>query len=138
MNDMTDANVRFFRRMFIAAPAIALLWIGVAFWVASCSVTSPNVAAGVTGAVLPADQLATVERLCQAAQPMLNAASDQGLPPQVWQTAVYGSAYCNQLLGGTVPPTTDANTPSWLPQVIQGVQIAAEIAKVALPAILSL
>lgn len=137
MNDMTDANVRFFRRMFIAAPAIAVLWTGVAFWVASCSTTAPTVAA-VTSAVLPADQLATVERVCQAAQPMLNAASDQSLPAQVWQTAVYGSAYCNQLLGGTVPPTTDANTPSWLPQVVQGVQIAAEIARVALPAILSL
>lgn len=99
----------------------------------SCS--APQVAATVTPVILPPAQMATVQQTCQIAGPLLNVAADPSLPAKVSETATFGATYCNQLNAGTVPPTTDANTPSWLTKVIKGVQIAAAIAKVALPLI---
>lgn len=94
------------------------------------------VAASLTPAVLPPDQLAVVQQMCQAAQPMLAVASAPNIPAEVHDTAIYGAAYCGQLLAGTVPPTTDANTPSWLPQVIEATKVAAQVAGIVLPLIL--
>jgi hypothetical protein len=102
----------------------------------ACS--APQFAAAVTPAVLPADQLVQVQRVCQVAKPMLDLAADPSLPPSVTEAAIPAQAYCAQLLAGVVPPTTDSNTPHWLPQVVEGVQIAAQIAKVALPIVLPL
>jgi hypothetical protein len=118
-------------RRFIALSAVLL--------VASCGGGNlAPVAATLTPAVLTPAQMTTVQRTCQAAEPMLAVAAQPGMPDTVAQGATYGDAYCRQLLAGAVPPTTDANTPSWLPKVIEGVQIAASVAKVALPIILPL
>lgn len=104
---------------------------------ASCSGGNlAPVAASLTPAVLSPGQLAQVQTLCQAAQPALNIAASPSMPAQLKETAVYPQAYCSQLLAGTVPPTTDANTPSWLPQVINATKIAAQVAGVVLPLIL--
>lgn len=115
-------------RFFAAGAALMM--------VTACS--APQFAATVTPAALPPAQLAKVQQTCQVAQPMLVVAADPSLPANVAQTAAYGAAYCQQLLAGTVPATTDANTPAWLPKVIEGVQIAAAVAKVALPLVLPL
>ena len=95
-------------------------------------------AASLTPVALSPAQIAKVQQTCQVAGPMLAVAADPSMPATVAQTATYGDAYCRQLLAGSVPSTTDSNTPSWLPRVVEGVQIAAAVARVALPIILPL
>lgn len=101
----------------------------------SCGNLAP-IAASLTPAVLSPAQVTQLQQTCQVAGPLLNVAAQPNMPATVSETATYGDAYCRQLLAGALPPTTDANTPSWLPGVIKGVQVAASIAKVALPIIL--
>jgi hypothetical protein len=115
-----------------------ILAIALVLSVGACGGNLAPVAATLTPAVLTPAQLVKVQQTCQVASPMLAVAAQPGMPATVSDTAVYGKAYCDQLLAGTVPPATDANTPSWLPKVIEGVQIAAAVAKVALPLILPL
>jgi len=95
-------------------------------------------AASLTPVVLSPAQIAKVQQTCQVAGPMLAVAADPSMPELVSESAVDGDAYCRTLLAGTVPVTTDANTPSWLPKVVEGVQIAAAVARVALPVLLPL
>lgn len=98
------------------------------------------VAATISAAVLPPADLATVQQTCQAAGPLLDAAAAPTMPATVSDTAIPAQAYCQQLAAapqGQVPATTDSNTPSWLPAVISGVQVAGEVAKVALPLLLT-
>jgi hypothetical protein len=85
---------------------------------------------------LPA-AVGSVSQVCQAAGPLLQAASASG-NATVSGTAVQGAAYCTQLSSGVVPATTDANTPTWLPQVVSDVQTAAQVAGVVLPIIAAL
>lgn len=105
---------------------------------ASCGGNLMPIAASFTPAVLSADQITKLQQTCQVAAPLLNVAASPTMPANVAETAVYPKAYCDQLLAGSIPPTTDRNTPTWLPGVIKGVQVAAEVAKVALPIVLPL
>lgn len=102
--------------------------------IASAAVTT---AATITPAVLPPAQVERIASTCRSAQPALAVAAAPGMPAQLRNTAVYPAAYCDQLLAsGQLPPTTDANTPSWLPTVLTATQVAAAAAKVALPLII--
>lgn len=89
-----------------------------------------------TKAVLPAEQLAKVQRACQLVGPALDVAAAANMPAQVRETAVYPKAYCDQLLAGMVPATTDANTPAWLDRTITILGIAAKAAGIILPLVL--
>ena len=105
-----------------------LIQIACVFILASCSAAP----------ILPPAQLTTLKQTCALAGPTLSAAASSTMPATVNETAAPAAAYCQQLNGGVVPPTTDSNTPTWLPQVIAGVQVAATVAKIALPLILPL
>jgi hypothetical protein len=94
---------------------------------------TPTGAAVASGVVLSPAQLASIEELCQASLPGLTAAVSPSLPASVTQTATYAQAYCQEMVAGGVPATTDANTPTWLPKVIAAVKVAAQIAGVVLP-----
>ena len=102
----------------------------------ACS--APQMAAMVTPAVLSSGQVTTLRQTCQIAGPALAVAAQPTMPAQVSETALPAAAYCQQLNAGILPATTDSNTPTWLPKVIRGVQIAAEVARVALPLLLPL
>lgn len=93
--------------------------------------------AGTAGTLTPSllspQQVAQLAVTCQKAQAGL-ALATQVSNPKVSQTAAYPAAYCQQLLAsGQLPPTTNAQTPSWLPQVLQDAQLAAQLAGVVLP-----
>lgn len=96
----------------------------------------PQVAAAVTPAVLSADQVAGLADTCMKASPALSIAASPGMPAQVRETAVYPQAYCAELSKGTLPATTDANTPSWLPGTLAALKVAAQVAGVVLPLLL--
>lgn len=102
----------------------------------------PAAAATISAAVLPAQAVAQLQQTCNVAAPLLSAATSPIAPGSVSEPASYAAAYCSQLAAaasvGGVPITTNASTPSWLPKVIAGVQIAGQVAKYALPIILPL
>lgn len=89
-------------------------------------------AAKVSTAVLPKDTLAFLEGVCDASAAALNVAAGSSMPEKVRDTAVYPKAYCEQLLAGTVPSTTDKNTPGWLTSTIAALRTAATIAGIFL------
>jgi len=101
----------------------------------------PAAAATISAAVLPPQAVAQLQQTCNVAAPLLDAATSPITPGSVSEPASYAASYCQQLAtapAGTVPATTDSGTPSWLPKVIAGVQVAGEVAKYALPVILPL
>lgn len=89
-----------------------------------------------TKAVLPAEQLAKFQRTCQLVGPALEIAVAANMPAEVRETAVYPKGYCDQLLAGMVPATTDANTPAWFDKTITILGIAAKAAGIILPLVL--
>ena len=93
-----------------------------------------GVAATATKARLSSDQLVTLQRTCAAVRPAVDAAIAG--PEKVSSIAEYAKAYCDQLLAGAVPPTTDANTPRWLDITLRGLGIAAKAAGFLLPLVL--
>lgn len=99
-----------------------------------------KIALGLAGAatpiVLSADEVARIELGCRGALPALAIAAAPGMPAPLRETAVYPQAYCAELLQGRLPPTTDANTPSWLPDTLSMLAIAAKAAGVILPLLL--
>lgn len=103
---------------------------------ASCGGNLAPIAASLTPAVLPAEQLAKIQRACQLAGSALDVAAAANMPAQVRETAVYPKAYCDQLLAGMVPATTDANTPAWFDKTITILGIAAKAAGIILPLVL--
>lgn len=79
----------------------------------------------------------TVQQLCAAATPMLNAAA-VSTNTTVSSTAVYGTAFCSVVNAGGTPSTADANSPAWLESVISGVQVAAQVGGIVLPLVTGL
>jgi hypothetical protein len=114
----------------LAIPLACILAIALS----SCSL--PQLAAFFTPAALSADQFAKVQRGCQLAAPALEVAVTPGLPEKVRETAIYPKAYCDQLLAGTVPATTDANTPAWFDKTLAALKIVARAAGIILPLLL--
>jgi hypothetical protein len=107
---------------------------------AACSPQQQQAATTITQAVasqtsniLPPSTVSEIDGVCQAATPLLNAAS--AVPNQtVAQTATYPQAYCAQLLGSSsTPTTTTATTPTWLTGAISATETAAQIAGIVLP-----
>lgn len=106
---------------------------------AGCAgLTAPQVAADVTlaaGNVLSPSTVAGLQNICRTASPILSATTSPAVPKTVSDIAAFPASYCQQMSGGIVPPTTDANTSKWLTGVLNTVQVAAQVAQVALPLI---
>lgn len=60
---------------------------------------------------------ATVQQACVAAEPSLTAAA-KSTNPQATSIAAYGNAFCGPVLAGTMPPTTNSNSASWVLNLI--------------------
>jgi hypothetical protein len=121
-----------------AAIVACLLFAGSVGLVACAPDTAkPTVdAAAVASAyVLPPAELAKMRDVCAVATPLLETA-EQAPDKTVSNTASSPAEYCRELNAGQVPPTTDANTPKWLPKAIAITQAVAKVAGVALPLIL--
>lgn len=95
-----------------------------------------GLAGAATPMVLSADQVAKLELGCRGALPGLAIAAAPGMPAPLRETAVYPQAYCAELMQGRLPATTDGNTASWLPMVLDTLGIAAKAAGVLLPLLL--
>ncbi|MGD9613863.1 MAG: hypothetical protein AB7H90_01550 [Alphaproteobacteria bacterium] len=108
-------------RLPLAVAALLLL--------AGCSLSTVDV----SRSVLSSDQMARIERLCRSAAPGLVAAASDHMPASVREIAAYPVAYCDELLNGRVPATTDANTAAWLDRALRLLRIAATAARIALP-----
>lgn len=129
-------------RQYVIPVTFAALVIGIALMASGCDQVSRYIGPGiavshavsdptpekvgaagvvVTRAVLPPAQEADIRRGCVEGEPLLQAGQKLGVPRVVYETAVYPAEYCRQLLAlppGTVPPTTDAKTPSWFNRVM--------------------
>ncbi|HXE51268.1 MAG TPA: hypothetical protein VN663_23015 [Ramlibacter sp.] len=86
---------------------------------------------------LSAGDLAAIKDTCVAAAPSLIAATGAAAPKMVRDVAVYPYAYCEQMLSGSTG-NADQSSLTWLPQVLGYVQMAARIAGMVLPVVLSL
>ena len=126
-----------------ALPFLVLLPLGLALSACAGGASNEGIrisqaASAVADVTLSAQDLAQLKATCQAAQPALIAATGMSAPAAVSGTAAYPQAFCTQLLAGTIPSTTNSGTPAWLAKTLSDMQIAAQIAGVALPAILPL
>jgi len=86
-----------------------------------------------TGLVLSPADLAALRDTCAAAAPALRVATNPAAPAPLSATAVYPAAFCQQLLAGAVPPTTNSSSPAWLGQTLAITQDIATAAGVILP-----
>src|SRR5688500_7737794 len=77
--------------------------------VAACS--TAQLAATGTRAALSPETVAKITGLCRFAEPLVPLAAAL---PRAQDIATFVGAYCGQMLAGTIPSTTDQNTPSWL------------------------
>lgn len=113
----------------VVSVALTAVVLGIALMTGGCDavrdrLTPEGVAAAgavVTRAVLSPEQEATIRAGCQQGRSLLDVAKLPRIPKVVYETAVYPAAYCDQMLSlpvGQVPPTTDANTPSWFSRVM--------------------
>jgi hypothetical protein len=98
-----------------------------------CSVAFPL--AGCPNTLSPPDPTtAALIAACQQYAPVLNGGTAPAAPTSVSSIAIFGQVYCQQLLSsGVAPATTNSNTLSWLPSVVNGVKTAAQIAMFVLP-----
>ena len=101
---------------------------------AACSTT--QIAATATKAKLSPANIAYMQQTCAAVEPAVTAAVAPSMPAKVSGTAIFIEAYCSQLIAGTVPSTTDTNTPTWLRNTISILGYAAKAAGVILPLVL--
>lgn len=95
--------------------------------------TNPVVTGTVAGTVLPASTVAVMQQTCQAGAPLLAATTGSNIPASISQGAAYFQTFCQTLLAGTVPPTADANSPSWLTTGLSALKVAAQVAGIVLP-----
>jgi len=108
-----------------------IIALSFALSLAACGGASdaPTIAAAGT-ALLPANIQGQLQSTCAQAAPIL-ATLSQSSNKTVLNTASYPAKYCADLSRlGTLPPTTDANTTSWLPDAIR---LAAQLAGLAIP-----
>lgn len=101
-------------------------------------IEATGAAASLTEITLSPADLAQIKATCVAAEPALATATSPGAPGNVADVAIYPKGYCDQLLAGTLPMTTNGATPVWLPTVLGYVKDAAQIAGMVLPLALPL
>ena len=82
--------------------------------VAAC--TMPQLAALGTRAALSPETVARLTSICRQGDMLIAISTSPVMPAQVKEIGAFVGAYCGQLLAGSVPPTTDANTANWLEQ----------------------
>jgi len=107
-------------RTIIAAAALALL--------AGCSML-PQIAVGVTRAALPPEALAAITETCRRTEPLIRLAGALPLPAAGKEIAAFVAGYCDPMLAGSVPPTTDGNTGNWLAQNLTGLRAALALVR---------
>jgi hypothetical protein len=66
-----------------------------------------------TPGVLSAGDIGQLVNLCGLVQPLARDAANSS-STAIKMIGQFGTAYCDQLLAGSVPATTDANTANWL------------------------
>lgn len=99
------------RKTLVAASLLAL---------ASCGGNLAPFAASLAPAILSSETVATMRTWCARGAPLIAIARSQNLSPQAREIADTVEPYCRALTAGQLPPTTDQNTPSWLPTNIAG------------------
>ena len=92
--------------------------------VASCGGNLAPIAASLTPAVVSPEVLASLRTWCARGAPLIAIAQGQNLSPQAREIADVVGPYCAIMAAGKVPPATDANTASWLPQNLVGIAAA--------------
>ena len=86
---------------------------------------------------LSPDDLAALQQTCLAAKPAVDAVmADPNVPKTVKDVAAYPYSFCYQLVTGARGNVADQSSLTWLPKVLNDVQIAAKIAGYVLPVIL--
>jgi hypothetical protein len=91
---------------------------------ASCGGNLAPVAATLAPAFLSPETVATMRTWCNRGAPLFAIAQAQTISPQAKEIAATVEPYCRAIVAGQVPPTTDANTPTWLPQNLAGLAAA--------------
>lgn len=92
---------------------------------AACS--PGQIAATATSALLLPEVKSRITGLCRQGEPLVRLAAALplgGIPAAgaAKEVAAFVAGYCDQMLAGAVPPTTDGNTESWLAQNIAGLR----------------
>lgn len=93
-----------------------------ALFLSACSPS--QIAATATRAALPAETVAAITRLCGHAEPFVRLAGAMPIPAAGKEIAAHLGAYCDRMLAGTVPETTDGNTLAWLGDNLAGLRAA--------------
>lgn len=89
---------------------------------AACS--QAQLAVTAARATLSAEQVAALASMCQSAAPMLRIASGPTMPVPLRETAMFGDAFCAEMLRGVLPAAADANSVTWLSRIVQVVRLA--------------
>lgn len=79
-----------------------------------------NLAATLTPSVLSPDTVASLRTWCSRGAPLIALARGQNMMPAAREIADVVGPYCDALMAGQIPPTTDGNTAAWLPTNIAG------------------
>ena len=95
-----------------------------ALMIASCGGNPAPIAASQTPAVVSPEVVASLRTWCTRGAQLIAIAQGQNLSPQAREIAGVVGPYCAIMAAGQVPPTTDANTASWLPANIAGLAAA--------------
>lgn len=98
-------------RILVAASLLALT---------ACS--PAQLAATGSRAVLSPETTARITGLCRQGEPLVRLAAAAPIPAEGKEIAAFVSSYCDALLVGAPPATTDANTESWLAQNLAGLR----------------
>lgn len=98
--------------------------VAICLALASCGGNLAPVAASLAPAVLSPETIATMRTWCQRGQPLIAIAKGQTMMPEARVIAETVEPYCAALAAGQVPPTTDSNTPQWLPTNLMGLSRA--------------
>jgi hypothetical protein len=90
-----------------------VLVIGLMISLGGCS--APQVLAGLTQQGLSPQTISTLTNICRSGNSFVEVIAASSLASnQVKEVTGFVGNYCNQLLAGSVPVTTDLNTISWL------------------------
>ena len=87
------------------------LVVGICFLLGACSL--PQIAAKVSTAALSPATMQTIANVCRQGEPFVQIAAVAS-SISIKEIASFITAYCEPLLAGSVPATTDSNTVSWL------------------------
>lgn len=72
--------------------------------------------------------VANVQQACVSVQPLLAAGSSPVAPQTAQRIASYGNAVCGPIMAGSMPPTVNSTTPTWLGSLAGMLQVVLPVA----------